>query len=133
MYAQAFVGLEAGNKGMGFNIGYSGEALEIKAGNNMSLYRSETPALFYAQLAYKIKITNNEADNWSLAPGIGYSFQTYEDFTVYNRGGEILRITSFKPKYSLELGKDKHLGRIYVAANYAGYWFYNIGIRASIK
>lgn len=131
--AQPFAGIEAGTKGAGVNIGYLGNGLEIKAGTNMSLYRATTPALFYASLGYQIKLTNNEEDNWSVLPSAGYTYSSYEDFTAYNNGGEIIKITEFKPKYSLELGKDKHIGRIYINANYAGYTFYNIGIRAYIK
>lgn len=131
--AQTFAGVEAGTKGFGFNIGYSGDNLKLKAGTNMSLYRAATPALFFASLGYQIKLTNNEEDNWSVVTSIGYTYSQHEDFKDWNNGGEIIKVSEFKPKYTLELGKDLHIGRIYVAANYAGYTFYNIGIRAYIK
>lgn len=131
--AQPFAGIEAGTKGAGINIGYLGNNIEVKAGTNLSLYRATTPALFYASLGYQINLTNQDADNWSLTPSIGYSYSKHEDFTEWNNGGEIIKVENFTPKYTLELGKDKHIGRIYINANYAGYSFYNIGIRAYIK
>ena len=131
--AQPFIGLEAGSKGAGVNIGIVGNNLEFKVAYNRSLYKASTPALTYAHIGYQINLTGNETDNLSLTPAIGYAYRSYEDFTQWNQGGEIIKVTEFKPKYSLELGKDKHIGRVYISANYAGYVFYNIGIRAYFK
>lgn len=132
-FSQVFIGMDAGNKGVGLNAGGLVDQIEIKAGINSSLYRSETPFMVYGSIGYQIPITGYEEDNISITPSIGFAHLSYQDFSKYETEDRIIRISHFKPKYSLEIGKDKNIGRVYVSATYASYTFFSIGFRGYIK
>lgn len=136
--AQPFLSIAATSKGAGFSIGYlaSQSGIELNAGYNVHPTSEDVPALFNLSVGKRMLLSHQEKDNFSITPSIGYAAYSVKDFTEFYKdemSGEILQVKAVKPIYSLELGKDWHLGRVFVNANYCDKAFFGIGLRAFIK
>ncbi len=136
--AQPYLSIAATSKGAGFSIGYlaSEPGIEINAGYNVHPTREDVPALFNLSVGKRILLSNKEKDNFSITPTIGYASYSVKDFSSFYKDevdGEIKQVNAVKPIYTLELGKDWYLGRVYINANYCDKPFFGIGMRAFIK
>ena len=136
--AQPFLSISATTKGAGFSIGYLLEqpGIELNAGYNVDPVKEAVPAIFNLSVGKRILLSHKEKDNFSLTPSIGYAAYSVKDFTEFYKdevSGEILQVNTVKPIYGLELGKDWHLGRVYINANYCNAPFFGVGLRAFIK
>lgn len=138
LQAQPFLSISATTKGAGFSIGYllGQPGIELNAGYNVHPTREDVPALFNLSVGKRILLSHQEKDNFTLTPSIGYAAYSVKDFTEFYKdetAGEIFQLKAAKPIYSLELGKDWYLGRVYVNANYCNAPFFGLGMRAFIK
>ena len=136
--AQPFLSIAATSKGAGFSIGYlaSQSGIELNAGYNVHPFTEDVPTLFNLSVGKHILLSNKENNNFNLTPSIGYAAYSVKDLTEFYKdeaAGEIIQLKATKAIYSLELGKDWHLGRVYVNANYCDKAFFGIGMRAFIK
>lgn len=136
--AQTFVSFTTTTKNAGLSIGYLEEAsgIELSTGYNVPVLRNDRPWLFSLTLGKRVLLSQNETDNFSITPSIGYALYSVKDFSAYENdkeGGDIKQVKEIRPFYKLELGKDWYLGRLFISANYCKRPFYGVGIRAFIK
>lgn len=136
--AQPFASFTTNTKNVGLSIGYLEEqsGIEVSTGYHVPVLRTDRPWIFDLSLGKRILLSQNEKDNFSITPSIGYAQYSIKDFSAYDNekeGGDIKQIKEIRPVYKLELGKDWHLGRLYISANYCKSPFLGIGIRAFIK
>lgn len=134
--AQPFLSIAATSKGAGLSVGYLDDrtGTEFSAGYNTHFIKADVPALFYFCLGKKMVLSPDEINNYSLTTSIGYAFYSAKDFSNYEKDyGAVIQVKKTKPWFGLELGKDSHLGRLYLCANYCSNTFYGAGLRVFIK
>ena len=131
-YSQPFASFEGTTKGFVMTVGFqSPEGIQIAAGYNVSITKANVPDLFYGNVGYNILLTQNDEDNFSLTPTIGAAHSSVQTFTIDDK--YISTVKGIKPIYGLEFGKDWHMGKLFVSANYCGRAYYGIGIKAFIN
>lgn len=136
--AQPFLSFSTTTNGIGLLVGFlePQSGIEIATGYNMPLLSATKPHLFIIQAGKRILLTQNEEDNFTLTPTIGYADYSLKDLSNYDgKSGKsnIDKVKAIKAMVGLELGKDWYLGRLFINANYCGTTFYGIGLRAFIK
>jgi len=128
--SQPFFGLSAGNGGITYQAGALAESIEITAAYKMPLSKNDRPSVLSISVGKQILLTNNESDNYSITPTIGFANYRVKDFTKYDQGSdEIIQVSEFKPVFGLEVGKDSHMGRVFISANYCKVAWFSIGIK----
>lgn len=129
-YSQPFASFEGTTKGFGMTIGtQTMDGIQLAIGYNVSIIKADVPDLFFGNVGYNILLTRHDQDNFSLTPTIGAAHSTVKVFDVKDN---YITVKGIKPIYGLELGKDWHMGRLFVSANYCGIAYYGIGIKAFI-
>ncbi|CAN5376017.1 hypothetical protein BH11BAC3_BH11BAC3_19060 [soil metagenome] len=136
--AQPFLSFSTTTNGIGLSAGFlePQSGIEIATGYNMPVLSATKPHLFIMQAGKRILLTQNEEDNFTITPTIGYANYTMKDLSNYygkEATGTREKIKQIKAIVGLELGKDWYLGRLFINANYCGTAFYGLGIRAFIK
>ena len=130
-YSQPFASFEGTTKGVAMTLGYqSYSGLQIAGGYNVSLTNARNADLFYGNVGYNYILGDKEEDNFSLTPTIGIAHSSVQVFDVNDVPTTII---SVRPIYGLEFGKDWHIGRLFVSANYCQKFYYGIGIKAFFK
>jgi hypothetical protein len=130
-FAQPFIGIAATNKGIPVSIGALIDKVEIK-GTYIRPFKNN-PSVSSLTLGYQINLTNDEKDNYSITPSIGYSNVRWKDFSQYDKEDIITQVNEFHPAYGLELGKDLFLGRFYLSGNYYNAFYLSVGIKAYFR
>ena len=133
LFAQPFLGLGITNKGANFQAGALVKGFELTGAYRLPLTSNETAKIASLSIGKQILLSHNEQDNYSITPSLGYANCRYQDFEAYNadptgRTG-ITQVNEFKPIYGIEIGKDSHLGRVYLSANYCGAAYFGAGIK----
>lgn len=131
--AQPFVGIAGTDKGAAMQIGYlDAGGLQFSLGYKMPLLASSylpdekiektNASLVHVSVGYQILLSHKEEDNYSLTPAIGYAMVKYKTL-------------EYAPAahYSLELGKDAHLGRFFLGASYSKQLYFSLGIKAFLR
>ena len=85
------------------------------------------------QIGKQLLLTHNESDNLSLTPSIGYGWRKWKDFTEWDKGGEIIQMSDFKPVYQAELMKQWYCGGLLVNYAYCGVNYFTIGFKFFTK
>jgi len=135
--AQPFLSMTGTTKGVGFSIGFLDQqsGIEFSSGYHVPVLRADLPWLFNISVGKRILLSHKEEDNFTITPSIGYADYSVKDFSQYEEEGEhpIVKIKEIRAIYKIELGKDWHLGRVYITANYCKNVFWGVGLRAFIK
>ena len=132
-FAQPFLGLGVTNQGANFHLGVLAGSIEITAGYKMPFNSNDVAKIASLQIGKQILLSNNDQDNYSITPSIGYANYRVQDFAAYNndpsgKTGPSL-ISEFRPIAGVEVGKDSYMGRVFVSANYCKGMYYGIGIK----
>ena len=126
---QLYIGGSFMSNGAGLNVGVKKSNAVLEVGYNNPLTRSDVATLVYSKIGVELNLTRKEQDNLTLTPFIGVSGYFLDDFSKYDNDGSITRIKTVKPYYSLELGKDWYMGRLFVNAGYCGGSFFGVGMK----
>lgn len=130
-YSQPFASFEGTTKGVAMTLGYqSYSGLQIAGGYNVPFTNSTHATLVYANVGYNYILDNEDQDNFSLTPTIGIAHSSVQ---VFDTRDNPITIVSVRPIYGMEFGKDWHMGRLFVSANYCQKFYYGIGIKAFFK
>lgn len=132
-YCQPFAGLGLTNKGVNFQAGALISGIEITAAAKRPYSRNDIPLIYSLSVGKQILLTDNQEDNYSITPSIGYANYRIKDFTAYDKDptgatGPV-QISTFTPIYGLELGKDSYMGRVFISANYCKGLYFGMGIK----
>ena len=129
-----YVGIGGGNKGVTFNAGILADGIQIEASYRTPFLSNEKPTVMSLTIGREILLSNYEEDNFSVTPFIGGASLKYKDFSEYNYPPyKIISISEIKPMYGIELGKDWHVGRLFVSANHCGSISYTVGIKTFLN
>lgn len=129
-FCQPYVQLQAGGKNIGLSFGVVSSNVLIDLGYTIPYNATDKPKIASLSIGRVIFLTNNDEDNFSVTPAIGFAYLSYKDF---NKNIDGINVNEFKPIYKIELAKDWYHGRLFVAANYAKDLFFTVGIKAFIK
>ena len=130
-YSQPFASFEGTTKGFAMTVGYQNdEGIHMAAGYNVSITKANSADLFYGNVGYNILLTQHDENNFSLTPTIGAAHSIVQ---VFDAKDNFTTVKGIKPIFGLELGKDWHMGRLFLSANYCGKAYYGIGIKAFIN
>lgn len=122
-YAQPTLSLNFNPHRAGLDVGYEYKALHVLTGYNTSLMSNTRPTLLFGSVGYVIGVNNPI----SITPSIGYAKTTYLSF---NYEGNSVVTREKRMYYNTEIGYNKHLGRLFLAATHTGrLTFGSIGIR----
>ena len=124
-----YLGISLNSNGVGLNVGAKENKAVLEAGLNKPLTRSDVATLIYSKVGVELNLTGKEQDNLTLTPFIGVSGYFVDDFSKYDNDGSITRIKTVKPYYSLELGKDWFMGRLFINGGYCGNAFFGAGMK----
>jgi hypothetical protein len=126
--SQPYIQMQAGNKNIGLSFGVQAQGgLIIDMGYLLPYSAANRPKIANLSIGKVINITNNDEDNFSITPSIGFAYLFYKDFSKQIDG---INIGEFKPIYRLELAKDWYNGRLFISTNYAKDFFVSVGIKA---
>ena len=122
-YAQPTLSLNLNPHRAGLDLGYEYKAIHVLAGYNTPLMSATRPTLLFASVGYVIGVNNPV----SFTPSIGYAKTTALSFN--NEGNS--EVTKEKGMYyNAEIGYNKHMGRLFIAATHTGsLTFGSVGIR----
>ena len=116
-------------KGVSVRAGILYEQLDINAGVKYPLTNITNPSIYSLQIGRQLLLTHNEFDNYSLTPSLGIASLKYSVFDEkYNR----TYIHETKALYSIELGKDAYLGRVFIKNWYCKQNYLEIGMRVKL-
>lgn len=137
-FSQGYLSTAILNKGIEARLGYLGERIGISAGVQMPITQVEAPTIFSLAIERAIYFSSEE-NGYCLTPSFGVAGIKRKQFVPagqyvkeYDRVFEYdtyQKVTDIKPYYSLEIGKDAHLGRFFVKGVYSGGMFYAVGMR----
>lgn len=131
VHAQGYAGFFVAGKGAGVQMGFVAGTLNVNASLQYPLTTITNPTMYTMSLGRMLLLTNDEADNYSLTPAIGAALHRVKNFEAYNDNPRAaIPLTSrVYPHYSLQAGKDAHLGRMYVQANYCNGLYLTAGMK----
>jgi hypothetical protein len=138
LQSQPFVSATSSTIGQRFSIGWLGRksGIEINTGYSIPLLRADLPRIFNFSVGKKLVLSHGNDQSLNLTPGIGLAHYSAEDFSAYEKDqvyGIIAEVNGFRPVYTLELGKDWNIGRLFLSGGYCKKGFAGIGIRAFFK
>ena len=107
--AQPFVQIGVTNNGAKYGAGYIGEGIGVVGSFSFPLTSSEIPQSLTAQLLYQI------GDEKNITFLAGVSSNKYTESGKY-QGYK----NSYKPALGIELGRDWHIGRLFVSGSWNG-------------
>ena len=132
-FAQPFIGMQLTNKGIGVQTGFLVGNIEITLAYKPISNQENKPKIASLSACYRILVTRNELNNFSVTPSIGIGNYRVKDFTGYDADPTgktgILQINTNTPVYGLNLAKDMYKGQIFVSADYCKGFYYGVGIR----
>ena len=129
LFSQPYFGLGLGNKGMNYQLGIRDESLDLKFDYKMPMTRNDVAKVLSFQIGKQLLLTHNESDNLSLTPSIGYGWRKWKDFTEWDKGGEVIPMSDFKPVYQVEIMKQWYYGGLSVNYSYCGSNYFSIGFK----
>ena len=134
LFSQPSLGFSALSNGLPANVGFLIDNkidLQLNAagitGNN------EAAKITTLTAGYRVLLSRNELNNYSVTPAIGYGLYRIKDFTGYDNDPTgktgIKQINTNYPAASLNISKDIHIGKLYIQANYCKFFTYGMGFR----
>lgn len=140
VFAQGYMGVSIINKGFGATAGVVTGSTDIAFNVQRPFIDLMQPTIFSLSIGKIINLTNEESDNYSITPSFGVADSKVKRVVVagqmnkdYNKcmSYETLEtVRKFSAYYSLELGKDAYLGRVFIKGTYTDTrLFYGLGMR----
>jgi len=129
LFSQPYLGLGLGNKGMNYQLGMIDESMDFKIDYKMPMSRNDVAKILSFQIGKRFLLTHNESDNLSLTTSIGYGWRKWKDFTEWDKGGEVILASDFKPVYQIELMKQWYCGGLLINYAYCGLNYFTIGFK----
>lgn len=133
MFGQVFTGLSLANKGAVIQLGAMIDKTELKASYTFPLLKNTNARILDLRIGQKFDITQNESDNYSIMPYLGYGYLRWNDYSNYDNDATgkaaIVQMNEFKPIYGLQIGKDSHAANVYLFGQYCKTAYYGIGIK----
>lgn len=123
-FSQPFMGLGIANKGASGYVGVVAEQLQLQLSYQVPLISAETPTVGSLSVGYVI------GEAWSITPIVGGAWWHREDFSEYDKGGEIQELSGIKLLYGFEAGYSRYMGKAFIFANNFGY---GAGIKFILK
>lgn len=132
--AQPFIGMNLTQKGIGANMGFLFNNIEVTANYKSLRSRNDVPKVSSLSAGYRYLLTQKEIYNWSVTPSIGIGNYRLKDFTAYNADPTgktgVTQISECYPIVGVNLSRDNWIGQGFVSADYCNkIFFYGIGIR----
>ena len=118
-FSQGYLSTSIINKGVEFNLGFLSDKVDFNYGVQFPLMNITVPTIHHISVGRMFALGND------------YSFTT-------SIGGAVSKNRYNKEKntaayYSLEVGKDANLGRLFIKSMYCNQFYYAIGMRAFIN
>jgi len=130
VFSQPFLSMGAGDKGIQFQLGVLNEGTEITFSYKTPMTKNDVAKIASLSFGKQILLSNREEDNYSLTPSIGMANYRVKDFSKYDAGEDnIIQVSQFKPVYSIELGKDAYMGRMFISASYCRNPYFVVGFK----
>jgi len=129
LFSQPYLGLSVGNKGMNYQLGIKADNLDFKFDYKLPMSRNDVAKVLSFQIGKQFLLTHNESDNLSLTTSLGYGWRKWKDFTEWDKGGEVILASDFKPVYQIELMKQWDCGCLLVNYAYCGLNYFTIGFK----
>lgn len=122
-FAQPTLSLNFNPHRAGLDLGYEYKAIHLLTGYNTPLMSNTKPVLLFASVGYVFGVDNTI----SLTPSVGYAKTTY---LTFDHEGNSQVSKEKNMYYNAEIGYNKHLGRLFLAATHTGrLTFGSVGIR----
>lgn len=128
-FSQGYLSTSVMKNGLAANIGFLSGKTDINFGVQFPLTEITTPAIYHIEVGRMINLTNHEEGNdYSITPSIGAAFLKRKE--VVTKPYEYLKtVSKTSAYYSLELGKDAYMGRVFLKTVYCGNIYYSVGMR----
>lgn len=137
-FSQGYISTSVVNKGVAASIGYLGAGIDINAGVQMPITEIQQPTIYSLSIGRIFYLSENDG-GLSLTPSFGVASLHKKQLVKagaysqeYNRTfpyDMYEKVSAIKPYYSLEIGKDAHLGRVFLKTVYSGNFYYSAGMR----
>ena len=138
-FSQVYLGTSVMKNGVAGNIGFLADKVDISFGLQFPLTDKTTSTIYSLSVGRMINLSNYDEGNFSLTPAIGLSVLNKMEVVSANvfseKYGKIFPYETLKndniilPYYSLELGKDAYLGRVFIKTVYCGKIDLSFGMR----
>ena len=128
-FSQGYLSTYVMRNGVAANIGFLTGKTDINFGVQFPLTEITTPAIYHIGVGRIINLTNHEEGNdYSITPSIGAALLNRKE--VVTKPYEYLKtVSKTSAYYSLELGKDAYLGRVFLKTVYCENIYYSVGMR----
>ena len=118
-FGQPYLLMGGTNNGVQLGIGTLSDKVDIQVRYQLQLFNLEAPKILSFTVGRQINLTNNEEDNLSITPSVGYGYFRSKDFSQYDTHDKIINSESFKPMFGVEVGKDWFMGRACITYSYS--------------
>ncbi len=134
LFAQPSLGMKLLNNGVGMDVGFLiDNKVDVQLSTMGITGNNEKAKVTTLTAGYRVLLSRNELNNYSVTPSVGYGLYRVKDFTGYNNdptGKTGIRQTNTNyPAASLYIAKDIHIGQIYLQTNYCKILTYGVGFR----
>ena len=134
LFAQPSIGMKMLNTGIGADIGFLFDnKIDLQLATSPITGNNEAQRVTTITAGYRVLLTNNELNNYSITPSVGYGLYRTKDYTDYNNDplgkGAVKQINLNYPAMNINFAKDIHKGQIYLQANYCKFFYYGAGFR----
>ena len=134
LFAQPSIGMKLLNNGVGMDIGFLiDNKVDVQLSTMGMTGNNEAAKVTTITAGYRVLLSRNELNNYSVTPSVGYGLYRTKDFTGYNNdpSGKTgpKQINLNYPALSINVAKDIHKGQIYLQANYCKSLYYGVGFR----
>lgn len=135
VHAQGYGGVFISNKGAGAQMGFLAGNIDLCSSVQYPLINLKSPTVYSLSAGTMLLLTHNEADNFSITPAIGVAVYRIHSFTAYENDSKaaIPVTTTVNTFYSLQIGKDAYLGRMFIQANYCKNFYVTAGMKVSFN
>ena len=133
-FAQPSIGMKLLNNGVGMDIGFLiDNKVDVQLSTMGITGNNEKAKVTTLTAGYRVLLSRNELNNYSITPSLGYGLYRIKDYTDYNNDPEgkaaVKRINLNYPALNINVAKDIHKGQIYIQANYLKVLTYGVGFR----
>ena len=138
-FSQGYLSTSVMKKGVAGSIGFLADKVDISFSLQFPLTDKLAPTIYSLSVGRMLNITNEEEDNFTITPAIGLSvlnkievvaantfsekYGQYFPYEMFKNANEI------KAYYSLEVGKDAHMGRVFIKTVYVDKVYCSLGMR----
>lgn len=134
LFAQPSIGMKLLSNGVGMDLGFLiDNKVDVQLSTMGITGNNEKAKITTITAGYRVLLSRNELNNYSVTPSIGYGLYRVKDYTDYNNdpeGKAAVKQTNLNyPALNINIAKDIHKGQIYIQANYLKVLTYGVGFR----